>query len=198
LKSARDALRYYGGVDTRDWVGNLNRRWADRGPDIDDHYIENGHGENVYDFTTNVPFVLAGPGVESAHVDAQLRQVDVFPTLLDALGVDARPSNDVDGDPIRPGVADRPAYMRACGASLHGDENWARAIRYDGAKYVEYPDRDWDSELYDLESDPRELRRIEDSALEAKLQRLMPERGRPLDDVEELDIDDHLEDLGYL
>ncbi|MFB6072458.1 MAG: sulfatase-like hydrolase/transferase [Halobacterium sp.] len=199
LKSTRDALRYYGGVDTRDWVAALNRRLDGRGPDVDDHYIENGHGENVFDFTTNVPFVLAGPGVEAARVDEQVRQVDVFPTLLDTLDVNARPGNDLDGDPIRPGdVADRPAYMRACGASLHGDENWARAIRYDGAKYVEYPDRDWDAELYDLEADPRELRRVEDARLEAKLEGLMPERGQPLDEVEELDIDDHLEDLGYL
>jgi len=196
LKSLRDALRYYGGVDTRDAVGRLNRAFADRGPDVKDHYVEKGHGENVFDFTTNVPFVLAGPGVEPATVDAQVRQVDVLPTILDQFGL----SVDADGEPIRPGggVDDRPAYMRACGASLHGDENWARAIRADGAKYVEYPDRGWDPELYDLESDPRELRRIEDPDLAAKLQRLMPERGQPLDEVEKLGIDDHLEDLGYL
>jgi arylsulfatase A-like enzyme len=196
LKSLRDALRYYGGVDTRDAVGRLNRAFADRGPDVKDHYVEKGHGENVFDFTTNVPFVLAGPGVEPATVDAQVRQVDVLPTILDQFGL----SVDADGEPIRPGggVDDRPAYMRACGASLHGDENWARAIRADGAKYVEYPDRGWDPELYDLEADPRELRRIEDPDLAAKLQRLMPERGQPLDEAEKLDIDDHLEDLGYL
>ncbi|AHG05391.1 hypothetical protein HALDL1_14715 [Halobacterium sp. DL1] len=196
LKSLRDALRYYGGVDTRDVVGRLNRAFEDRGPDIDDHYIEKGHGENVFDFTTNVPFVLAGPGIEPASVDAQVRQVDVLPTILERFGL----SVDADGEPIRPGegVEDRPAYMRACGASLHREQNWGRAIRADGAKYVEYPDRDWEPELYDLGSDPRELRRIEDPELEARLQRLMPERGQPLDEAERLDIDDHLEDLGYL
>jgi len=139
-------------VDTRDVVGRLNRAFEDRGPDIDDHYIEKGHGENVFDFTTNVPFVLAGPGIEPASVDAQVRQVDVLPTILERFGL----SVDADGEPIRPGegVEDRPAYMRACGASLHREQNWGRAIRADGAKYVEYPDRDWEPELYDLGSDP--------------------------------------------
>ncbi|MDH5019261.1 sulfatase family protein [Halobacterium rubrum] len=199
LKSLRDAAQYYGGVDLRAPVAALNRRWDGRGPDVDDHYLENGHGENVYDFTTNVPFVLSGPGVESGSVDAQLRQVDVLPTLLDALGVDERPANDVDGEPVTAATSDdRPAYLRACGASLHRERNWARAVRADGYKYVTYPDRDWDAELYDLESDPRELRRIEDSEVEARMERLLPERGQPLEQVEELDIDDHLEDLGYL
>jgi arylsulfatase A-like enzyme len=199
LKSARDALRYYGGVDTRDRVAALNRRWRDRGPDVPDHYLENGHGENVYDFVTNVPFVLAGPGVKAGAVDAQLRQVDVLPTLLDALGVDERPENDIDGEPISAATdTDRPAYLRACGASLHRERNWARAVRADGYKYVTYPDQDWNAELYDLESDPLELERVDDPEVEARMERLLPERGQPLEQVEELDIDDHLEDLGYL
>jgi len=199
LKSLRDAVQYYGGVDLRDRVAALNRRWADRGPDLRDHYLENGHGENVYDFTTNVPFVLAGPGVESGSVDAQLRQVDVLPTLLDALGVEERPSNELDGEPVTAATDDdRPAYLRACGASLHREQNWARAVRADGYKYVTYPDRDWDAELYDLEADPRELRRVEDADVEARMERLLPARGQPPEQVEALDIDDHLEDLGYL
>lgn len=199
VKSLRDAVRYYGGVDTRDRVEAINERFAHRGPDVDDHWIENGHGENVYDFTTNVPFVLSGPGVEPGDVDAQVRQVDVFPTLLEALGVEERPRNDLDGEPISQDTTeDRPAYLRACGTSLHRESNWARAVRADGYKYVEYPDRDWSPELYDLDANPREMERTDDPDVEARMQRLMPERGQPLDELEELDIDDHLEDLGYL
>nr|WP_282594514.1 sulfatase-like hydrolase/transferase [Halomarina salina] len=197
-KSVRDAVRYYGGVDTRDVVGRLNRALDDRGPDIADHFIENGHGENVYDFTTNVPFVLAGPGISPATVDAQVRQVDVFPTLLDALGVEA--DVEVDGDAIRPeaGVDDRPAYMRACGTSLHRQKNHARAIRAEGLCYVEYPDRDWSPELYDLAADPRQLAPVADPDRAARLRRLLPTTDGALDEAERLDVDDRLRDLGYL
>ncbi len=196
LKSIRDALRYYGGVDTRDRVRRLNRRWAGKGADVPDHYLENGHGENVFDFVANVPFVLVGPGVDAATVDAQVRQVDVLPTLLDAAGVDDDP-DDVDGASLLPAdaVSGRPAYMRACGASLHGRENWARAVRAEGAKYVEYPDRDWAPELYDLDDDPLELSPVDDPDLERRLRRHLP--GEEMDDGEQLDVEERLEALGY-
>jgi arylsulfatase A-like enzyme len=194
LKSLRDGLKYYGGIDTRGIVERLNR-YCDRfGPDIDDHFIENGHGENVFDFTTNVPFILAGPGVESATVEAQCRQIDALPTLLAALGVD----HETDGEPIAPGMDDRVAYMRACGASLHRERNWARAIRYDDGKYVAYPERDWPAGVYDLQASPRELHRTDDADLARDLSERLPERGTDPTDVEMLDINERLEDLGYL
>jgi len=196
LKSLRDGLRYYGGVDTRQQSRRLNRRWAERGADVPDHYIENGHGENVFDFVSNVPFVLVGPGVESATVDTQVRQVDVLPTLLAAAGVEGDP-DAVDGESLLPPetVSDRPAYVRACGASLHGRRNWARAVRAEGAKYVEYPDRDWSSELYDLDEDPLELDPIEDPDLERRLRRHLP--GNGMEEGEALDVEERLEALGY-
>ena len=193
LKSLRDATRYYGGIDTRGPVRRLNRAFADSGAGVPDHYIENGHGENVFDFVSNVPFVIAGPGIDAGTLDAQVRQVDVLPTLLDAAGVDAE--TDFDGETILGDVTDRPAYMRACGASLHRRRNWARAVRYEGAKYVEYPDRDWSSELYDLEDDPTELAPIEDPERAADLRAHIPDGD--LDGGEELDVEDRLEQLGY-
>lgn len=196
LKSLRDGLKYFGGVDTRGLTARLNRVCDGCGPDIDDHFIENGHGENIFDFTTNVPFVLDGPGVEPDTVDAQVRQIDVLPTILDVLGVDG----ETDGESVRPAdeVDDRVAYLRACGESLHGERNWARAVRSGDAKYVTYPERDWSPGVYDLEENPRELTRVDDSDLAADLRTLLPERGTDPTDLEQLDIDDRLRDLGYL
>jgi arylsulfatase A-like enzyme len=195
-KSVRDAVRYYGGVDTRAVVGRLNRALDGIGPDIADHSLENGHGENVFDFTTNVPFLLSGPGIDPATISSQARQIDVLPTLLAALGVNI--DAGMDGETLLPAddITDRPAYMRACGASLHRRRNWARAIRHDGAKYVEYPDREWDAECYDLDADPRELAPIEADRLASRLRRHLP--TEELGDAERLDIDDRLRDLGYL
>lgn len=195
LKSVRDALRYYGGVDTREPVRRLNRRWGDRGADVLDHYIENGHGENVFDFVTNVPFVVDGPGVESETVDAQVRQIDILPTLVDLADIEA--TLEIDGESLSPvdSVTDRPAYLRACGASLHRRRNWARAVRADGWKYVMYPDRDWEAELYDISADPAELSPVSDDARAERLKRHFPDES--LEDGEQLDVEDRLEKLGY-
>lgn len=196
-KFCRTGLRYGLGLDTRSLERRLKRRF-DRDPSIPDHFMEDGHGENTFDFTANVPFVLAGPGIESDTVDAQVRQVDVAPTLLDLLGVDG-PLTDgsTDGESLLPAAAvrDRDAYVRACGKSLLREANWQRAIRTPGHKYVTYPDRDWDDELYDLDADPRELRPIDDDRVAARLRRRLPEEG--LADGEKLEIDDLLADLGY-
>ena len=198
LKSVRDALKYYGGVDTRGPVRRLNRALADRGADVPDHYLENGHGENVFEFAARVPFVLAGPGVDPATVTATTRQVDVLPTVLDAagLGYDAA---ELDGDSLVPpgAVEDRPAYLRACGASVRKRANWSRAVRADGKKYVEYPRREWPAALYDLESDPLELDPVVDPDPEQadRLRRQFPDEE--LGEGEQLEVEERLRLLGY-
>lgn len=196
LKVLRDGLRYYGGIDTRGAVGRLNRALKDRGAGVPDHYIENGHGENVFEFVANVPLLLAGPGIDPETVDAATRQVDVLPTLLDACGIEFDPG-ELDGESLFPAgaVSDRPAYMRACGASLHRRTNWARAVRVDGRKYVAYPDRDWPAELYDLSADPVELDPTIDPDNVGRFRRHFPDRD--VADAERLDVEDRLRALGY-
>jgi arylsulfatase A-like enzyme len=195
LKILRTGLRYGLGLDTRALERRLKRRF-DRDPPIPDHFMEDGHGENAFDFVANVPFVLHGPGIESATVDAQVRQVDVTPTLLDVAGVD-HDGDRMDGESLLPAadVSDRDAYIRACGKSLLREQNWQRAVRANGYKYVEYPERDWPHELYDLDEDPLELHPIENDRVAARLQRRIPEEG--LRDGEKLEIDGLLKDLGY-
>jgi len=200
-KFVRTGLRYGLGLNTRALERRLKRRF-DRSPPVPDHFMEDGHGENVYDFVSNVPFVLAGPGIESATVDAQVRQVDVAPTLLDLLGVDesrldgGEDATETDGESLLPpaDVVDRDAYLRACGKSLLRERNWQRAVRTPGYKYVEYPNRDWDPELYDLAADPLELDPIVDDRIATRLRARMPEEGV---EGERLAIDGLLEDLGY-
>jgi arylsulfatase A-like enzyme len=192
----RAGLRYTLGLDTRSIERSLKRRFsrtAETG--LADHFIEEGHGENVFDFAANVPFVLAHESVESATVDSQVRQVDVFPTLLDLAGIDV--DHPIDGESLLPAseVDDRVAYMRACGKSLVREDNWQRAVRTDGRKYVEYPNRDWDYELYDLDADPAELNPIEDDAVAGRMEARIP--SEEVRAGEELEIDGLLEDLGY-
>lgn len=198
LKLGRDALRYGVSLDTRGIERRLNRAMAPYGPSYRDHFIEEGHGETVYDPVTNVPFVVRGPDVPATTVDAQVRQIDVMPTLLELAG--APVPDVVEGESMVPpeNVDDRPSYMRACGTSLLGKDNWLRGLRTPEYKLVEYPNRDLSSELYDLESEGGELADVAAerpevvSDLEGRL------RDRELQSVDRLDIDDHLADLGYL
>jgi arylsulfatase A-like enzyme len=197
LKTARDKLRYERGVDTRR-VERAVDRVAERlaPPEIADHFLEAGHGETVYDTTANVPLVLSGPGVDPGTETDVCRQVDVAPTLCDLLGVPVDESA-LDGASLLGGFEERPAYVRACGAALRGRENWQRAVRTGDRKYVEYPDRDWPPELYDLREDPEERRPLDpDPDRVRSMRRLFPRLD--VVDSETLDIDDRLHDLGYL
>ena len=191
----RAGLRYGLGLDTRGLERRLKRRF-DRDPPVPDHFMEDGHGENVFDFVANVPLVLSGPGVESGTVDAQVRQVDVTPTLLDLFGVEPG-GGAVDGESLLPPdeLEGRVAYMRACGKSLLREENWQRAVRADGRKYVEYPNRDWGPELYDLAADPLELHPLEEDPKATRLRGQIPDAN--VREGEKLEIDGLLEDLGY-
>jgi arylsulfatase A-like enzyme len=195
-KRARDKARYEFGLNTCRVERALDRFAERLAPTpIDDHFIEDGHGETVFDHAANVPFVLAGPGIEAGRETAMCRQIDVLPTLLDVLGVDADMDIDIDGDSLAGRVDDRDAYIRACGAALRGRENWLRAVRTADWKYVEYPGRDWDDELYDLIADPTERRPVSDPERERDLEERLPEFEAV--DSERLAIDEHLRALGY-
>jgi len=195
-KRARDKARYEFGVDTRSVERALDRLAETVSPiTIADRFIEDGHGETVFDFTANVPFVLAGPGIETGRETAVCRQVDVLPTLLDVLGINVD-TTDIDGESLAdPDLTDRDAYIRACGAALRGRENWVRALHTPDAKYVEYPDRDWESELYDLTDDPAERAPVDDPERARSLARRLPTFDSV--EAERLDIDDRLHALGY-
>ena len=196
-KALRDKVRYEFGLDTRGVERGLDRLAETIAPaPIRDRFVENGHGETVLDPVANVPFVLSGPGIEPGRETAVSRQVDLFPTLLDALGLDI--PTDIDGESLlKEPLDDREAYIRACGAALRGKENWVRAIRTSEAKCVEYPSRDWDPEFYDLAADPAEREPVDDpdpERLRALARRLPGTEGV---DSERLAIDDRLRALGY-
>jgi len=197
LNLGRGFLRFYLGLDTRRaerWLNRVVKRFE---PDeTKDQFLEKSHGDNVFDFTANVPLVISESQYAPTVVDVQTRQVDVYPTLLEL--TDTAPSDeDIDGESLLPPeqIEDRDSYIRASGRSLLRRKNWIRAIRSDEMKYVEYPNRGWAPELYDLRSDPFELNPVSDDRAERRLKRKLP--MRELEPKEQLEIDDLLKDLGY-
>ena len=130
---------------------------GDHGEGLGEHH-EDTHGIFLYDSTTHVPLLLKLPNSREAgkEVEAQVRTTDIMPTILDLLGLPM--PEKLDGASLRPFFTDAEMTPR----TVFGQTDyplrfgWAplRSVRKEGFKFIEAPK----PELYDLHSDPRELR----------------------------------------
>jgi arylsulfatase A-like enzyme/Tfp pilus assembly protein PilF len=117
---------------------------------------ETAHSVFLYDTTLQVPLVIAGPGIGPAGTapGADVSLADVFPTVMNALGL---PPRDVDGVSLLPvmrggEVGPRDLYAETFAPLL--DFGWSslRTIRSGNWKYIAAPS----PELYDVSADPDE------------------------------------------
>ena len=130
---------------------------------------EIAHSVFLYDTTLRVPLIMAGPGISAlpAGHDADVSLVDVFPTVLDAVGLPAR---DVDGVSLLPLVRGGALESRELYAETFAplyDFGWSslRSVRSGPWKYIAAPS----PELYDVTSDAGEQRNaIEREAARAR------------------------------
>jgi len=140
-----------------------------------------GHARWVYRESTEVPLIMSLPfklpgGVV---VDQATQNVDVWPTILDLLGLEGL--GEVDGQSQVPALlaAARDESPVAEGVSYaHLDQNWGRrgadvantvAVLEDGYRYmqVKNPDGSLKEELFNSRSDPAELMDILNDDAEA-------------------------------
>lgn len=138
---------------------------ADHGESLGEHG-EHGHGFFIYEPTTHVPLLLAGPyaGLSGRRISSVVRNVDLAPTLLDLLGVDG-PDGRLQGQgrslvPLlsqgeAPGEA-VPGYSEAFYPRFHYGWSELRSIRTKEWHFIEAPR----PELYDLTADPGELKNL--------------------------------------
>ncbi len=133
---------------------------GDHGEGLGEHH-EDTHGIFLYDSTTHVPLILKTPakplgqGQPDQVVKAQVRTIDILPTIVDWLGIP--PPARMDGASLKQYVdgteeKDRTAFGETDYPMRFG---WAplRSVRADGFKFIEAPR----PELYDLKADPGEL-----------------------------------------
>ncbi len=191
------------GIELEDFYNSL-RRFS--GVEFPNAFHRVGHSYHVYDFLTRVPFALAGPGVPAGRsVDDQVRQVDIFLTLLSAAGLEW--PSEVSGQDLLDGRIDhRPAYLRGVGSEQERGR-WLDGVRYDGWKFVKGRDRNI-RQLFDLEADPDELHNVVDdhpdvvARLEAMVDdHVARERDRGEEGISEdaeQRMTNRLEELGYL
>src|SRR5690606_25684469 len=132
---------------------------SDHGESLGEHG-EPTHSYGLYDATQHVPLLLAGPGVPAGLVvDAQVRLVDVAPTLLALAG--APPLAHVEGRSLAPLLSgaeepERAAYLEPLAPRF--DHGWSplSALRSGGCESGRAPR----PEHHALASDPGGTRNL--------------------------------------
>ena len=130
---------------------------ADHGESLGEHG-EQTHGILAYDSTLHIPWIMKLPGVRGGtRVSEMVSQIDLVPTVLDLLHLDADAL--LRGRSLLPLLG---GIRRAGGRSVYEETylpfytyGWAklRVLRNDRWKLIDAPE----PELYDLHRDPREL-----------------------------------------
>ncbi len=132
--------------------------------DHGDGFMEHGfisHSTTPYEELVRVPLIVKLPGQKWAgrRVARQVRLIDLFPTVLDLVGV--RPPRDISGCSLRPLFSSPPgawppnpscSYAVTEIAEKEGEKP-TMAIRGGGFKYIR---KAHGEELYDLRTDPGE------------------------------------------
>lgn len=177
---------------------------ADHGEEFLDH-DDLGHAKTLYDELVRVPLMLRMPGAAPALIDAPVGLIDVYPSVLDYLGLAAEPGA-TGRSLLRDGRPDpapaRPVYAETSrlGRYLHSIVNGSHKLVLDlesGAV-----------ELYDLRDDPGERRDLATrepqraAALRAQLEAYVARQRASAEQRRELELSEEererLELLGYL
>ncbi|NNE90254.1 MAG: sulfatase-like hydrolase/transferase, partial [Verrucomicrobiales bacterium] len=141
--------------------------------------------QSQYEHTINVPFVIAGPGIEpGSKSDAQIYLRELYPTTCDLVGAEI------------PGAVTAKSFapvLRGETDKHHADifgyfTDTQRMVRTDdGWKLIHYPKAErW--QLFDLNTDPHELKNLADDpamaekrkSIAAKLAAWQKETGDPI------------------
>ncbi len=115
---------------------------------------------NMYEESAGIPMIISGRDVPRGEmVDTPVQLADVFPTVIEATGTEAR-----DEDAELPGtslidIANGAEPERAILSEQHcaGAESAVYMVRKGRYKYVKYMEPGYPPQLFDLEADPLEL-----------------------------------------
>lgn len=135
---------------------------SDNGLFLGEHRL--GDKRLAYEESLRIPFVIGGAGLAPRRVSAMVLNLDLAPTALELAGLPARP--DMQGRSLARllrGEADapRPSFLYEYLQDSHLPVvPEILAVRTDTLKYVTYPASPSDVELYDLLTDPNELRNL--------------------------------------
>lgn len=158
------------------WNDTVLSVTSDHGESLGEHG-EATHGFYVYDSTIRIPWILKAPGQTARRVAAQVRLIDVMPTMIDLAASAAGtlpPIPGVHGEDLVPYLAKGgfPSLEAYSETFLPRNQfNWSelKAIRGGGStgsgdyKFIDAPE----PELYTLAQDPAEATNIIANTAEA-------------------------------
>ncbi len=123
--------------------------WSDHGYHLGEKGIS---GKNtLWDRSTRVPLIFAGPGVTAAQRCAHPAELlDIYPTLIELCGL--TPRSDLEGLSLMPHLKDAEAPRERPAITSHNQGN--HGIRSERWRYIQYADGS--DELYDMQHDPNE------------------------------------------
>ncbi len=152
--------------------------WSDHGY----HHGEKGDWgkHTLWERTSNVPFVWAGPGVaQGAEVNTTVSLIDMYPTFVELCGLPT-PDHKLEGASIAP-VLKTPTVATDRDVLLPHMNRGAYAIINQNWRYIRYADGS--QELYDVKSDPNEWHNLaekdEHRLLMAQLAKSAPKSFAP-------------------
>ena len=133
----------------------------------------------LWEGSTEVPLVIAGPGIAKGEVCTHaVSLLDIYPTLVELARLPANPS--LDGTSIVPLLKNPSASWDRPVVTTARFQN--HAIRSDRWRYIRY--EDGSEELYDHDRDPLERNNLasqpESTAIKASLQKWLPKHDEPL------------------
>lgn len=141
---------------------------SDHGEEFAEH-DRVGHSKSVYDEVLRVPLLVWAPGLvhEGVRVDTMVSLIDVVPTLLDLLEI--APPDGLQGRTLRAALrgealaAGEPLFAE--GPDLGRPGKRLLAARTDRHKWIARQGAATPHEIYDLVSDPKEAKNVDDDSL---------------------------------
>lgn len=195
VRAARAA--YFGMIEEQDrLVGEVRERWhsylqrsgrtgvmayaSDHGDTCGEHTIFGK--QTFYDASARIPLVLEGTGIAAGrHATMPSSIMDIGPTLCDIAG--AEPPPEIDGVSLLPAAQEgersasgepRPIFSEWC-QWFEREPIAGRMVRRDKWKLIHFARDAVPDQLFDLESDPDELRNLagEEADVAASLRELL-------------------------
>jgi len=151
--SFADALLGYllDALDQSDYARNtVIVLWSDHGWHLGEK--QHWHKSTLWERATHVPFFISVPGLTSpgSVCERPVNLIDIYPTLIDLCGLDAKP--ELDGISLVPLLKNPGAPWKRPAVITFGCGN--HAVRSERWRYIRYADGT--EELYDHQTDPNE------------------------------------------
>lgn len=150
--------------------------WSDNGWHLGEK--QHWHKSTLWERSTHVPMVFAGPGMRAAGVNRTqpVSLLDIYPTLVELCGL---PRNArLEGESLVPLLRNAKAKRNPVVSTFEQGNHCVRTERW---RYIHY--RDGGEELYDRTADPNEWKNVAENkkndAVKGELARWIPRASAP-------------------